>query len=77
MHVLVLVPALGLGLGIGLGLGMSHWDDAPLKDTATSTCTKCGGRLQHEHTWLARTASWLARMARGQKERHQCAQHLG
>ena len=44
---------------------LSNWDDAPVKDTATSTCTKCGGRLQHWHKWLARTASWLARMARG------------
>ena len=38
VHMLVLVLALGLGIGIGLGL--SDWDDAPLKDTATSTCTK-------------------------------------
>ena len=38
VHMLVL--GFGLGLGIGLGLGLSHRDDAPLKDTATSTCTK-------------------------------------
>ena len=44
---------------------LSDWHDAPVKDTATSTCTKCGRRLQHWHKWLARTASWLARMARG------------
>ena len=38
VHMLVLV--LGLVLGLGLGIGLGHWDDAPLKDTATSTCTK-------------------------------------